>query len=212
MANQKRVFANAAYLGDPAEKNRAQGWGHDETGKITRNGGLNIEKTCCYGDDTILVRFASRRDKETGLDNHPSKLLAAGWWLTEDMFSWLLTRVFGPLGQASQNIVDQMLLPPDWNKADCVVRAFPKKNIELGAWFGRPRSVLAAKGGATRLFQGGGAIQTEEWMYQLYIPGLAYRPINAQNWLEFEGIYSTKPAPGPVLSEYPRIRRGKKHR
>ena len=211
MANQMSVFTNVAYMGDPAEKLRAGGWQSEGGGVATRNGGLNIERVRWYGDDTILVRFAEMRDRLSGLERHPASHLAAGWWLTEDMFAWLLGRVFGATGQASQNIQNQMLLPPEWNAADCVVRAFPKRGVVLGAWFGRPRSVLAAPGGAGRVMQGGGAVQTEEWMYQLYVPGLAGRPLNAQNWLEFEGIYSTKPKRDPVL-KYPCIRPGKRHR
>ncbi len=212
MAKQKSAFTNAAYMGEPLEKLRAEGWPPGNPGGAARNGGLNIEKIRGYGDDTILVRFAQMLDRRSGLERHPASQLAAGWWLTEDMFAWLLGRVFGATGQPSQNIQKQMLLPPDWNAADCVVRAFPKKGILLGAWFGRPRSVLSAPDGSRRVMQGGGAVQTEEWMYQLYVPGLAGWPHNAQNWLEFEGVYSTKPMPGSVLSYYPCVRPGKRHR
>jgi hypothetical protein len=212
VANQITGFSNAAYIGDPAEKSRAEGWQPGGSGGTARNGGLRIERIRGYGDDTVLVRFAEMRDRRSGLERQPATQLAAGWWLTEDMFAWLLGRVFGATGQASQNIQNQMLLPPEWNAADCVVRAFPKRGVLLGAWFGRPRSVMAAPGGARRGMQGGGAVQTEEWMYQLYVPGLAGRPHNARNWLEFEGIYSTKPKPGRVLSYYPCIRPGTRHR
>ncbi len=212
MIKQEVAFTNAAYIGDPAEKSRAEGWLAGNSGVATRNGGLNIEKLRGYGDDTVLVRFAQMKDRRSGLERHPESQLAAGWWLTEDMFTWLLGRVFGAMGQAGQNIQNQMLLPPEWNAADCVVRAFPKTGVLLGAWFGRPRSVMAAPDGARRVMQGGGAVQTEEWMYQLYVPGLAGRPQNAWNWLEFEGIYSTKPKPGRSLSYYPCIRPGKQHR
>jgi hypothetical protein len=209
---KQNPFTNAAYMGEPAEKLRAEGWKPDDFSAAARTGGLNIEKVRSYGDDTVLVRFAQMRDRCSGLERSPASQLAAGWWLTEDMFAWLLGRVFGVTGQPSQNIQNQMLLPPEWNAADCVVRAFPKKGVLLGAWFGRPRTVLAAPGGARRVMQGAGAVQTEEWMYQLYVPGLAGRPHNARNWLEFEGIYSTKPRPGSVLSYYPCIRPGKPHR
>jgi len=36
------------------------------------------------------VRFAEMRDRLSGLERHPASHLAAGWWLTEDMFAWLL--------------------------------------------------------------------------------------------------------------------------
>ena len=210
--NQKaNAYTNGAYIGDPAEKSRAQGWQSAAYDASGRNGGLQIEKLRGYGDDTVLMRFAQMRDRRTGLERHPVSHLASGWWLTEDMFKWLLTRVYGGMGQASQNIQKQMLLPPEWNAADCVIKAFPKKGVTLGAWFGRPRSVLTEPGGSQQLMQGGGAIQTEEWMYQLYIPGLAGRPHNARNWLEFEGVYSTQPKPGRALSYYPCIRPGKRH-
>jgi hypothetical protein len=212
VAKQQPAFTNAAYLAEPAEKSRAEGWPPGNPGAAARNGGLNIERVRDYGDDTVLVRFAQMHDRRSRLERNPASQLAAGWWLTEDMFAWLLGRVFGATGQASQNIQNQMLLPPEWNAADCVVRAFPRKNVLLGAWFGRPRSVLATPDGARRVMQGGGPRQTEEWMYQLYIPGLAGRPHNARNWLEFEGVYSTKPRPGPALSYYPCIRPGKRHR
>ncbi len=212
MGTPHAAFANAAFLGDPDELSRAEGWRRPpSTDGAARNGGLRIERVHGYGDDTVLVRFARLRDLHTRLDLHPAKQLAAGWWLTEDMFTWLLTRVFGPIGQASRNIEQQMLLPPEWNEADCVVRAFPRRGIVLGAWFGRPRTVLGTNT-APRVMQGGGATQTEAWMYQLYVPGLAKRPHNAANWLEFEGIYSTKPRPGRPLSYYPCIRPGKRHR
>lgn len=212
MARPEPAFTNAAYLSEPAEKSRAEGWQPGQSGSGARNGGLHIERIRGYGDDTVLVRFAQMRDRRSGLERHPASQLAAGWWLTEDMFTWLLGRVFGATGEASRNIQNQMLLPPEWNAADCVVRAFPKKNVVLGAWFGRPRSVLGAPDGARRVMQGGGARQTEEWMYQVYVPGLAGRPHNARNWLELEGIYSTKPRPGRALSYYPCIRAGKRHR
>jgi len=205
-----KLLTNAAYLSEPEEKSRATGWKPARFGPDARNGGLNIENLRIYSDDTVLARFAQLHD-DNGNEKHPASLLCSGWWLTKDMFSWLLTRVFGATGQASQNIQSQMLLPPEWNAADCVVRAFPKKDIVLGAWFGRPRSVLIAPKGSKRVIQGGGGEQTEAWMYQLYIPGLANRPHNARNWLQFEGIYSTKLGPGPTLSEYPRIRRGARH-
>jgi hypothetical protein len=213
VANQIPVFSNAAYFGDPGERSRAEGWPPpDGSGGKMRNGGLYLERIRGYGDDTMLVRFARMWDPDRNVVIHPAAQLAAGWWLTEDLFVWLLGRVFGATGEAAQNIQSQMLLPPEWNAADCVVRAFPKRGVVLGAWFGRPRSVLAAPGGARRVMQGGGPVQTEEWMYQLYIPGLAKRPHNARNWLEFEGLYSTKPQPGPALSGWPCIRPGTRHR
>ncbi len=72
--------------------------------------------------------------------------------------------------------------------------------------------MLSAPDGVPMVMQGGGAEQTEDWMYQLYVPGLAGRPHNARNWLEFEGVYSTKPWHGPRGSFYPCIRKGKPHR
>jgi hypothetical protein len=47
--------------------------------------------------------------------------------MTEDIFNWLLGRVFGEMGQAIQNIQSQMLLPPEWNVADCAIRTVPKE-------------------------------------------------------------------------------------
>jgi hypothetical protein len=209
---KKITFTNAAWLDDPAEKLRAEGW--PRGGGVVRNGGLNIEKIRGYGDDTALMRFAGMRDSHTGLDRPLSSQLASGWWLTEDIFMWLLGRVFGATGHASQNIQNQMLLPPEWNTADCVIKALPRKGVLLGAWFGRPRGVLTAPGGAKMVMRGAGPVQTEEWMYQLYVPGLADRPQNARNWLELEGVYSTKPRRGTPLSYYPCIRPGpgKQHR
>jgi hypothetical protein len=52
------------------------------------------------------------------------------------MFAWLLGRVYGPLGQASQNIQDQMLLPLERNAADCAVRSFPKGSSGVSGWRG----------------------------------------------------------------------------
>ena len=51
---------------------------------------LTLKKFAGMVMRTILVRFAQMLDRRSGLERHPASQLAAGWWLTEDMFAWLL--------------------------------------------------------------------------------------------------------------------------
>jgi hypothetical protein len=161
----------------------------------TSNGGMVLSRVKQFGEDQRLVRISTRNDKKTGLRRPDAEHLNSPWWMTREMFDWLISRAFSS-SRGVQNVIrEQLLLPPEWTDVDCFVQAYPKKNISLSAWFGGPRSVEIA-GGSGRWIAAGGEAR-ESWLYQLYIPGLNWKnPQNSQNWLEFEGLYDLTPRPG----------------
>jgi hypothetical protein len=206
--------ANAYYLSDPAQRNRAQGILTADAslpkGIIPQTGGMQISQTKTFDEQTLLIRFSRQTVNGVTLDD--SAHLNSPWWITRDMFEWLMSRALASSRGISTIIREQLLLPPEWTDADCFVQAYPRKNISLGAWFGPPRTVQAHIGGVTSRWTAAGKQAPESWMYQLYIPGLdRSMPMNAQKWLQFEGLYGVLPVPGPALSRFPRLRKGKLH-
>ncbi|WP_431284597.1 hypothetical protein ACQW02_07260 [Humitalea sp. 24SJ18S-53] len=172
---------------------------------------MSIDAFRVFEEDTLLVRFS--RFRKGGFTLGREDHMNSPWWLTIDMFTWLMGRAHASARGTQAVVREQLLLPPEWTDADCFVRAFPKPGIHLGAWFGKPRTVYQQDkhGPAHRWTAARG--QPETFMYQLFVPGLGARPaVNARNWLEFEGLYSLVAKPGRRgQAVYPCMIPGKQH-
>jgi hypothetical protein len=152
-----------------------------------RNGGLIIKRRVVISDDTALVRFAGRLDRN-GNVRSPDDQLNSPWWLTIDRFFLLLDRARTagvPLVEMARR---QLAIPADWSNCDTIVRARPKAGLLLASFAGP--GLTASAGNDRRI------IATEAktlWMEQLYIPGLGRMPWlvkappnTARLWINYE--------------------------
>jgi hypothetical protein len=217
------VPANVYDLSLPEQRQFAEGLCQDPKAPhpadgILQNGGLSIEATKFYDDDTTLFRFSHQRD-EDGTWLTPENHMKSTWWITEDMFQWVMGRVQASSRGITDALREQMFLPREWNDVDCIVQARPLRGIRLGAWFGRPRTVhpeAQTAGTKSRKPVAGhftyASEAPESWMYQLYIPGLRNEH-NVRNWLRFDGLYALRLTPRVNGRPFfPLLRPGGRHR
>lgn len=212
-----RAPVNAHCFADPRERRRAEGWWEDSeadrqfrpdtAGKsaadgIRQTGGLAILGTKYFDSQDLLVRIVRRPSPDQPA---ATVLLNSPWWLTLDLFSWLMQRMRSSERGPITVLREQLLLPPEWNAATCFVRAYPQAGLTLGAWFGRPRTVMPMRGGPSSRWTAAPEAP-ESWMYQLYMPGLgtAQGPSGGRNWLVFEGLYDLQPSAGPKTGAFHR--------
>jgi hypothetical protein len=155
-----------------------------------QNGGLIIKRRVELSDDTALVRFAGKLDRE-GRERQPDAQLNSPWWLTIDRFFLLLDRARTagvPLVEMARR---QLAIPVDWSTCDTIVRARVRPGLVLAAYAGPG---LTASANQERRI-----IATEAktlWMEQLYIPGLGRMPWlrqpppnAARLWIDYERSY-----------------------